>query len=136
MDANEDLRKHNTDESALQEVRRSHHLQLHFSNNNKAYTWSKSAKNINTQRGYLDYILTKNVEVNQLNNILDELGNSDHKPLQVLVKFKGILVKRILSDVNRKMLQQHVWKYVENFNEKFEVANPAKDPCKIYNECA
>jgi len=26
MDANEDLRKHNTDESALQEVRRSHHL--------------------------------------------------------------------------------------------------------------
>ena len=65
------------------------------------------------------------------------MGNSDHKSLEFNIKFEGKLEKRILSQINRKLLQQNVTEYIDQMNKKFIESNKpdiAIQPQDIYNE--
>ena len=61
-------------------------------------------------KGYLDFVLTKNIVVESL-ELGDFQGNSDHKALQAKVQFNGEIVNRVLSQINRRMLKQFTLRY-------------------------
>ena len=62
-DMNIDLRQKVNHKSDIGRISNKHNLETHWDHISDAYTWSKSKKPSNRQRDYLDFILTKNVDV-------------------------------------------------------------------------
>ena len=64
------------------------------------------------------------------------MGKSDHKAISVSIKYQGRLNKRILSEVNRKWLQKHVYWYIDEFNKNCKADLATESSLKIYDKCA
>jgi len=88
MDANIDLRDDRNrtlrSKAALFDMIEEFTLQLDYVKDSKAYTWAKDRSKNKTLTGYLDFILSKNVNI-QLLELGTFLGNSDHKTLNVKI---------------------------------------------------
>ena len=103
-------------------------------NKDVKYTWLRNKQKEKSAMGFLDFVLTKNLKVQEV-KVGDFQGNSDHRALEIKLEYKGTIKNRILSKVNRNLLKNYTTDYQKKMNRIFRI-KPETQPCTIYDEMA